>query len=108
VRPIVIIESPYAGDLPRNQEYLRRALLHSWEAGECPFASHAIFPLFLDDTLDSERAAGIELGYRFWPFADCIAFYVDYGMSPGMQAAFNKANKHNFCFETRTIGKNSP
>ena len=115
-RPIVIIESPFAPSdrytLDANREYLRRALRHSYELGEIPFASHGFFPHFLDEFEPSERAAGIEMGYAFWQYADKIVFYTDHGWSRGMNAALSRllnnlttADGMNHTYETRTIGE---
>lgn len=48
---LVIIESPYAGDVDRNLEYLRAAMRDCLKRGEAPFASHALYtqPGVLDD-----------------------------------------------------------
>jgi hypothetical protein len=90
---LTIIESPFAGGLDRNSIYLTRAIRHSIKEGEVPFASHGFFPLFLDDSDPEERREGINLGYEFWPFASSIAFYVDYGISPGMEIALERASR---------------
>lgn len=84
MKKIVIIESPYQGNLERNATYLRRCVLHSIALGETPFASHGFFPLFLDDEVPEERELGIILGHQFIPFASRVLFYVDYEWSPGM------------------------
>lgn len=111
MRPIVIIESPYAGDLQRNLQYARLALRDSIMRGECPFASHLLYtqPGVLNDALPVERELGIELGFRLWKYAQTIAFYCDYGMSRGMTAAMQKATKEGYLTETRYIlGLNTP
>lgn len=84
---IVVIESPFAGDVGRNLAYLRRAVLHSIGLGETPFASHGFYPLFLDDEKPEERALGISLGYNFYSCCRLVAFYIDYDWSPGMLQA---------------------
>lgn len=107
MRPIVIIESPYAGATHRefdaNLDYLRRCLRDSWDRGENPFASHNHYPLFLNEAVAKERAAGIEAGYAFWPFAKRIIFYIDRGMSGGMEAAHRKAMAEGLTVELRSI-----
>lgn len=87
----VIIESPYAGDLDRNLEYLRLTIRDSVRRGEAPFASHRMYPGALDDNLPVEHRAGILCGFVWWEVADFIAFYIDYGFSPGMEEARRQA-----------------
>lgn len=103
---LTIIESPYAGDLETNSLYFKRAALNSIKRGETPFASHGFYTQFLDDRDPEERKLGIELGYRFWAHARLIAFYVDYGMSPGMTTAHEHATTLDIPRVFRSIGKN--
>jgi hypothetical protein len=60
----VLIESPYAGDVERNEKYARACMRDCFERGEAPFASHLLYtqPGVLDDTLHHERALGIDAG----------------------------------------------
>lgn len=87
----VIIESPFQGDEERNLSYVRAACRDSVLAGENPFASHLFYTQFLDDSKTDERKLGIDLGFDMWDGANKIIFYVDYGMSPGMKEALEKA-----------------
>jgi hypothetical protein len=54
----------------------------------------------LDDSDAGERTLGIEAGLAWYPVADKIVFYTDYGMSPGMKRAYEYALdiKHNVEF----------
>lgn len=54
---LVIIESPYAGDVERNIEYARRRVRDSPARGEAPIASHLLYtqPGIPDDNVPSER-----------------------------------------------------
>lgn len=106
MRGITIIESPYAGDIQRNETYLTRAMRDSFERGEVPFASHGLFPRFLDEENREERKIGIEFGYRFWEIARNIVFYEDYGRSDGMARAVQRAIDMNLKWEVRRIGPN--
>lgn len=99
----VILESPYAGDIARNLDYLRRALRDSLDRGEAPFASHAIYPGALNDTIPEERAKGITAGYAWWPHAEKIIFYTDLGWSTGMRDALARAVACHMPIETRRI-----
>lgn len=125
-RKLTIIESPYSSPTVQgytnNVQYLRRALRHSWEEGELPFASHAFFPFFLNEAFPEERQEGIEAGYQFWDFETMklqtpgggaslasfsgrptIVFYTDLGMSPGMVKALERCQEINQAFVIRTI-----
>lgn len=113
-RPFVIVESPFAAANGRSVAdhliYLRRALRHSFGLGENPFASHAFYTFFLDDSDPAEREAGIQMGYSFWDMlspsaGDKVAFYTDFGMSPGMQRALERCGEYGVDFDIRTIGE---
>lgn len=99
----VIIESPYAGDVPGNTAYLKRCLRDSIARGEVPFASHGLYPNCLNDLLVSERIIGIKLGYEWWDVADAIVFYLDRGVSNGMYMALQRAEALGKTIETRRL-----
>lgn len=40
---IVILESPYAGNVEKNVEYARMCMLDSLKRGESPMVSHSLF-----------------------------------------------------------------
>lgn len=106
MNPIVIVESPYAGDTDRNHAYAIRACKDCLRRGEIPFASHLLYTQMLDDLNPEERELGITTGYRFWPLASKVVFYEDYGFSPGMERARQRIPS-DMGHEFRTIGKNS-
>lgn len=88
-RPLVVIESPYAGDTEANLTYARRAMDDSLGRGENPIASHLLYtqPGVLNDDDPEERQRGIDAGLAWGAHANAIAFYTDLGMSPGMRRA---------------------
>ena len=88
-RPLVVIESPYAGDVERNLRYARAAMADSLGRGEAPIASHLLYtqPGVLRDDSRWERAIGIDVGFAWGAHAERIVFYVDLGWSSGMYAA---------------------
>lgn len=92
-RPLVIIESPYAGNVELNIRYARACVADSIRRGERPFASHLFYTQegILDDSKPEDRQLGISLGYAFWDYAELIVFYMDLGMSPGMEKAYKRA-----------------
>lgn len=100
---LVVIESPYAGEVLRNIEYAKHCLRDSISRNEAPYASHLLYPLVLDDNNSRDRSTGIALGMAWHYRADLIAFYTDYGFSAGMTQALAHVQANNFPFEIRTI-----
>ena len=84
-RPVVL-ESPFAGDIKRNQTYLelciRDCIMNHHDA---PIASHKLYTDALDDGDITERSIGIKCGLTWGQFADACVVYVDHGVSVGMQ-----------------------
>lgn len=107
VMPKVIVESPFAGPdeqtIKRNMQYAREACNHCVIRGENPFASHIFYTQFLDDADPLQRAIGIEMGFARWDDAEKIVFYLDYGLSPGMQKALARAFAMGLPIERRFI-----
>lgn len=101
---LVVIESPYAGDVFNNLIYARSAMRDSLSRGEAPFASHLLYPQLLNDTIKEERALGISAGLAWARKAGLSAFYTDFGWSPGMLAALHDFNlKLNYPFRLRAL-----
>lgn len=101
----VILESPYAGDIDRNIKYARECLKDSLKRGEAPIASHLLYTQegVLDDDNAEERMWGIKAGLAWKEVTDLHVFYVDYGMSSGMNFALEYAKSENIKTEYRTI-----
>ena len=105
---LVIIESPYAGDVERNTIYARRALKDSLLRGEAPICSHLLHTQVLDDLLPAKRHHGIEAGIAWYKVADAAIFYADYGFSSGMEKAMEYVlTLPKMTIHTRHIGKNT-
>lgn len=96
-KPIVIIESPYAGDVARNLRYVRAAMRDSLLRGEAPYASHALYtqPGVLDDDDPAERRLGMDGAAPYRKRADWTAFYTDLGTSSGIEEGLELAKKHH-------------
>lgn len=90
---LVIVESPYAGDVEANVAYARVALADCLRRGEAPFASHLLYtqPGVLDDRVTAERRLGIEAGLAWALRADATVVYCDRGISNGMQLGIDRA-----------------
>jgi hypothetical protein len=102
-RPVVIVESPYAGDVEANRLYAIAACADCFRRGETPFASHLFYPQILNNHIKTERELGITAGYAFWPVARKIVFYTDRGWSPGMLRAKQRAEDLGYIRDERSI-----
>lgn len=103
---LVIIESPYAGDVARNTAYARRAVADSLRRGEAPIASHLLYtqPDVLDDTDPEQRQQGIEAGLAWGKHAELTAVYIDRGTSAGMALGIQRAVAEGRPVDYRSIG----
>ena len=103
---LVVIESPYQGDVKRNLRYARAALRDSLLRGEAPIASHCLYTQdgVLDDTLPDERRRGIAAGHAWMAKADVVAVYGDLGISDGMRQGVAEAEARKVPVIYRTIG----
>lgn len=102
---LVIIESPYAGDIEANVEYARRCVRDSLERGEAPIASHLIYtqPGILRDDVPEERQWGIDAGLAWRKVADATVVYIDCGITKGMQFGIAKAISAGVPVEYRSL-----
>ena len=105
---LVVVESPYAGDIEQNVKYARRAVRDCLERGEAPITSHLLFTQegILRDAVPEERELGIRAGLAWVHRADKMVVYVDYGISSGMHDAIEYAEAHHIAYEFRSIGTN--
>lgn len=106
MRKLVLIESPYSGDVEAHTQYARRAMLDCISRGECPLAGHLLYTQILDDTIPEQRTLGIELHLSLHQVKIKTVMYVDYGISPGMSEGRRAAELHDTVIEYRTIGRN--
>ena len=100
---IVILESPYAGDVERNVEYAKECMKHSLLRGEAPMVSHLLYTQVLDDTIEQERELGIAAGLAWRHCADKSVVYIDQGISQGMKHGINAAKAAGIPVEYRKI-----
>lgn len=101
---LVVIESPFAGDVEENIAYGRRALADSLRRGEAPIASHLLHTQVLDDLAPDERRLGIAAGHAWIAVCDLVAVYADRGISRGMRAGMARARDEGRPVELRYIG----
>ena len=102
---LVILESPYAGEVEANVLYARACLKDSLSKGESPIASHLLYtqPGVLDDLVADERALGIAAGLAWRRVAESAVFYVDRGWSRGMVAARETYDAEGKPYEERRL-----
>lgn len=83
---LVVLESPYAGDIETNLAYARAAMHDCFVRCEAPFAAHLLYPQagILDDSVPIDRAIGIDAGLAWGQHADATVVYVDLGITRGM------------------------
>lgn len=84
---LVLLETPYAGDVEQNVAYARACMRDCLQRGEAPFASHLLYTQagILDDEISEERNLGIEAGLLWGAKADYTVVYTDLGISSGMR-----------------------
>ena len=104
---LVIIESPYAGDVEANVDYARAALRDSLMRGEAPIASHLLYtqPGVLDDAVASERQQGIDAGLAWRAVAHASIVYADHGVTKGMQYGIAAAEAAGLPVEYRSLNQ---
>lgn len=103
---LVILESPYAGDVERNIAYARRCIRDALYRREAPIASHLLYtqPGVLDDDVPVERKLGIDAGLAWRAVAQASVVYTDLGISEGMKYGIAAAGSAGLPIEYRTIG----
>lgn len=84
----VIVESPYAGDIELNEIY-GELVMHDClvNYNESPYASHLLYTrkYVLRDGHPEERKLGIEAGFYWRDVSEKTVFYVDLGITGGME-----------------------
>lgn len=91
-RPLVYICSPYSGDVDANTAKARRYCRFAVDKGAIPLAPHLLFPQFMSDRTERERALFMDIVLmgkceQLWVFGE--------ERSPGMQAEIDKAKKRH-------------
>lgn len=99
----VFIESPYAGSIAKNLDYLEACMLDSLSRGEAPFASHLMYTVILDDNNERQRSQGITAGSAFRKTCDIVAVYNNLGISPGMVAGIEESKALGIDVEYRRL-----
>jgi hypothetical protein len=102
---LVILESPYAGDIEANVTYARACVRDSLSRGEAPIASHLLYtqPGVLRDEVAEERQWGIDAGLAWKQVAHASVVYTDRGITKGMEYGIAAAEKAGIPVEYRNI-----
>jgi hypothetical protein len=102
---LVIIESPYAGEVEANVAYARACVRDSLSRGEAPIASHLLYtqPGILDDDKPTERQWGIDAGLAWRAVAQASVVYTDRGISKGMEYGIAAAASAGIPVEYRSM-----
>lgn len=108
--PLVIVESPYSGDVEANVAYARECIRDCLLRGEAPYASHLLYtqPGVLDDTVKEERLLGMKAGMAWGAQASRTVVYIDMGISSGMIYGIEMAKKAGRPVEYRSLGEEDP
>ena len=102
---LVLVESPFAGDVERNVRYARACVRDCLLRNEYPFASHLFYTqdVILDDDTPDERTLGINAGLAWGECAAATIVYTDLGISGGMKLGIERAQKAGRAVEYRTL-----
>ena len=102
---LVLLESPYAGDIETNLTYARKCMHDCFKRGEAPYASHLLYTQegVLNDNIPEDRMLGIEAGLLWGSKADKTVVYTDFGISKGMEYGIQNAIKAGRQIEYRSI-----
>ena len=102
---LVIIESPFAGNVEKNLEFARACMKDCFMRGEFPFASHLLYTQkgILDDTIPEERKLGINAGLTWGKFAELTVVYTDLGITEGMKKGIERAKEEGRKIEMRKL-----
>lgn len=102
---LVVLESPYAGNIEDNELYARECMRDCILRGEAPIASHLLYTQegILDENIPTERSLGIAMGFSWGRYADAVVFYADHGMSNGMSKAIEFYEREGIEVEIRRL-----
>lgn len=103
----VLVESPYnsptAQGLVENRNYLIRAMRDCMDRGETPFASHLLYTQILNDRDKNARVLGLALAKPWYYVVDKAVFYMDKGLSPGMEHGLKICKRIGLTIEERYL-----
>lgn len=91
----ICLESPLAASgsitMEEHQQYAAVCMYILLDQGYAPYVSHLLYTHVLDDTKPAEREIGLQAGLAFGDQCEERWFFTDYGFSPGMRLAYDRA-----------------
>jgi len=102
----VVVESPFAGEIELNVAYGRFAMHDCLvNHNESPYASHLLYTQkhVLRDEIPEDRKLGIEAGFFWRDVAEKTVFYIDLGMTSGMELGIKDCEEKGKSYEVRTL-----
>lgn len=102
----VVIESPYAGNTDVNEIY-GELCMHDClvNHNETPYASHLLYTrkYVLRDDHPEERKLGIDAGFYWRKVAEQTNFYIDLGVTEGMELGMEDCLKKGHDYAIRNL-----
>jgi hypothetical protein len=108
--PLVIVESPFAGDVGTNIKFARACMRDSLDRGEAPLAFHLLYTQegILDDDIPEERNWGIAAGWAWGKYAGKTVVYTNLGITGGMKIGIQRAREEGREIEYRELESWNP
>jgi hypothetical protein len=107
VSQAIVVVSPFRASEKRSreehEEHAKLLCRHLARAGRIVYAGHLLCPLFLDEDLASDREAGIAINLGWIERCDRLAIWDVWGITAGMKAEIEYAEKMNAENEWRQI-----
>jgi hypothetical protein len=111
---MVMLETPYSGNVDRNLRYLMLCGFDAYARGEMPVATHAFMTThpaalhyYVSDYAKEwdvySREEAIARGQVLRRRCDLTVVYADLGMSTGMKAAVHYCQQHGLPYEVRHL-----
>jgi hypothetical protein len=103
--PLVLIESPFAGDVDSNIKFARACMRDALIRGESPFAMHLLYTQagILNDDIPEDRNWCIEAGLAWGKHACKTVVYTNLGITPGMEIGIQRAIEEGREIEYREL-----
>ncbi|MFN2159497.1 MAG: hypothetical protein ACK2U3_08080 [Anaerolineales bacterium] len=103
--PLVLLETPYAGNIEENIKFARACMRDSLNRGEAPFAMHLLYTQegILDDDIPEQRDLGIAAGLTWGRYADKTVVYTNLGITEGMEIGIKRAREEGREVEYREL-----
>lgn len=100
---LVILESPFAGDVAGNTAYARQCLADCLKRREAPIASHLLYTQVLDDSKRADRILRSGAGMAWQAAVEALVVYTDKGLSAGVREAIQLAKDLGLPVEYRRL-----